>query len=192
MKALFKRAMVALAFLTITYSASAQMFVGGSIGYKYTKAVAAGSKAWAVNLSPETGYIFNETWAVGGRLLYAKSVSKTETPYLSDTKIDVEAFTINPYAVYAPIRYGNFTLCAELGLQFIPRQKSLDFCAYNAYAVPVLSYSFNEHIIFKTTLNCAGVTIGGSSSGDFIFGLAAKGNEAFNLSDLSVGLVYSF
>lgn len=193
MKSLFTKLIVATFFLTISISASAQWYVGGLIGCSYSKSPSTDSKSWAVSFNPETGYVYNEKWTFGGCMEYGKAVSVVDSKYLYEEDIEVNLFKINPYALYTPIRYQNFALCAEIGLEFVPRQSGIDCAMYGAYIKPLLTYSLNENLLLKTELDFAVFSIAGSSSGDFSIGAVAGISDVISLDDdLSIGFIYLF
>ena len=193
MKTFFKRLLVILFFMTLSYAASAQWFVGGSIGGSYSNSKSTNTKAWAVSISPEAGYILNENWAVGGLISYGKTVTKVYSQYLDKTDVDITLFSINPYAIYAPIKFKNFAVCAEMGVTFAPSQTGMNFAAFGAYITPLLTYNINEHIFLKTNLDFAGLSVSGTTNGSFSFGASAGGDNALNLDDgFSIGFVYKF
>ncbi len=193
MKSLIRTIIIASALAMISHAASAQVYAGGSIGGAYSASESTSSKAWAVSVNPEAGYIFNENWAVGGRLNYGKSVSKTDSKYLKETKTDINLFTINPYAVYAPIHFKNFSICAEMGLELAPKQAGVEFTTFGAYITPLLTYSINEHLVLKTELSFAQLAVSGTSNGTFGFAAAVGGDDAINFGeDLSIGFIYVF
>ena len=193
MKTFFKRLLVILFFMTLSYAASAQWFVGGSIGGSYSNSKSTNTKAWAVSISPEAGYILNENWAVGGLISYGKAVTKVYSQYLDKTDVDITLFSINPYAIYAPIKFKNFAVCAEMGVTFAPRQTGINYAAFGAYITPLLTYNINEHIVLKTNLDFAGLSVSGTTNGSFSFGASAGGDNALNLDDgFSIGFVYKF
>lgn len=74
--------------------ASAQVYLGGSIGYTHQKNDD-GAKSDVFNIKPEIGYNFNETWALGGTIGYEwqKNVG--------------DSFIIEPYARYTYFRTEN-------------------------------------------------------------------------------------
>lgn len=193
MKSFIKRLLVISFLLTLSYTASAQIYAGGSIGASYSNSESTRSKAWSINISPEAGYILNDDWAVGALISYGKAMSKVDSQYLHETKVDVTLFSINPYAVYAPVRFNNFAVCAEMGLQFAPRQSGADFATYGAYIIPLLTYSINGHIILKTGLDFARLSVLGTTNGTFSFGASVGGDNALNIDDdLSIGFIYRF
>ena len=110
MKTLFNRLLVISFLMTLSFAASGQWYIGGSIGGTYSNSKSTNTKAWAISINPEAGYIFNENWAVGGLISYGKAVTKVDSQYLDKTDVDINLFSINPYAVYAPIKYKNFAV----------------------------------------------------------------------------------
>ena len=61
MKKIILTALVAVASL----SASAQVYLGGALGFKSTKANSDAKAASVFTLAPEVGYTFNENWEAG-------------------------------------------------------------------------------------------------------------------------------
>ena len=193
MKSFTARLLVIAFLMTISFAASAQIYVGGSIGGSYGKAESTNAKSWAIDISPEVGYVFNENWAAGARISYGKSVQEINSQYLDKKTTDVSLFTINPYAVYAPIKFHNFAVCAEMGASLTPKLSGADYSIYSVYVTPLLTYSVNDHIILKTGLDFAKLSVAGDTNGTFKFGVSAGGENALNLAeDFSIGFVYKF
>ena len=193
MKSFTTRLLVIAFLMTISFAASAQIYVGGSIGGSYAKAESTNAKSWAIDISPEVGYVFNENWAAGARISYGKSVQEINSQYLDQKTTDVSLFTINPYAVYAPIKFHNFAVCAEMGASLTPKLSGAEYSIYSVYVTPLLTYSVNDHIILKTGLDFAKLSVAGDTNGTFKFGVSAGGDDAFNITDdFSIGFVYKF
>ena len=193
MKSFTTRLLVITFLMTISFAASAQIYVGGSIGGSYAKAESTNAKSWAIDISPEVGYVFNENWAAGARISYGKSVQEINSQYLDKKTTDVSLFTINPYAVYAPIKFHNFAVCAEMGASLTPKLSGVNYSLYSIYVTPLLTYSVNDHIILKTGLDFAKLSVAGDTNGTFKFGVSAGGEDAFNITDdFSIGFVYKF
>lgn len=193
MKSFTTRLLVITFLMTISFAASAQIYVGGSIGGSYGKAESTNAKSWAIDISPEVGYVFNENWAAGARISYGKSVQEINSQYLDKKTTDVSLFTINPYAVYAPIKFHNFAVCAEMGASLTPKLSGAEYSIYSVYVTPLLTYSVNDHIILKTGLDFAKLSVAGDTNGTFKFGVSAGGDDAFNITDdFSIGFVYKF
>lgn len=193
MKSFIKRILVISFLFTLSYAASAQIYVGGSIGGSYAKAESTNAKSWAIDISPEVGYIFNENWAAGVYISYGKSVQEINSEYLDNKTTSVSLFTINPYAVYAPIKFHNFAVCAEMGASYTPKLSEANYSFYSLYVTPLLTYSVNDHIILKTGLDFAKLSVSGDTNGTFKFGVSAGGDNAINITDdFSIGFVYKF
>ena len=193
MKSFIKRILVISFLFTLSYAASAQIYVGGSIGGSYAKAESTNAKSWTIDISPEVGYIFNENWAAGVYISYGKSVQEINSEYLDNKTTNVSLFTINPYAVYAPIKFHNFAVCAEMGASYTPKLSGANYSLYSLYVTPLLTYSVNDHIILKTGLDFAKFSVSGDTNGTFKFGVSAGGDNAINITDdFSIGFVYKF
>jgi len=193
MKSFTTRLLVIAFLMTISLAASAQIYVGGSIGGSYVKAESTNAKSWAINISPEVGYIFNENWAAGARITYGKSVQEINSQYLDKKATNVSLFTINPYAVYAPIKFHNFAVCAEMGASYTPKLSEANYSMYSAYITPLLTYSVNDHIILKTGLDFAKFSVSGDTNGTFKFGASVGADDVLSISDnFSIGFVYRF
>ena len=193
MKSFSTQLLVITFLMTISFAASAQVYVGGSIGGSYAKAESTNAKSWAIDISPEVGYIFNENWAAGVYISYGKSVQEINSEYLDNKTTNVSLFTINPYAVYAPIKFHNFAVCAEMGASYTPKLSGAKYSMYSAYITPLLTYSFNDHIILKTGLDFAKLSVSGDTNGTFKFGVSAGADDVLSVSDnFSIGFVYRF
>lgn len=81
-----KKFLVMAIMAVMAVAASAQVYVGGSLGYTHEKKTAGNSDVFT--FAPEVGYNLNQTWAVGGSLNYTW------------TKDVSNSFYINPYARY--------------------------------------------------------------------------------------------
>ena len=193
MKSFTPRILVIAFLMTISFAASAQIYVGGSIGGSYAKVESTNAKSWTIDISPEVGYIFNENWAAGARITYGKSVQEINSQYLDKKTTNVSLFSINPYAVYAPLKFKNFAVCAEMGASFTPKSSGRNYSLYSLYVTPLLTYTVNDHIILKTGLDFAKLSVSGDTNGTFKFGVSAGGDDVLSISDnLSIGFVYRF
>ena len=193
MKSFTTRLLVITFLMTISFAASAQIYVGGSIGGSYAKAESTNAKSWTIDISPEVGYIFNENWAAGVYISYGKSVQEINSEYLDNKTTNVSLFTINPYAVYAPIKFHNFAVCAEMGASYTPKISGAKYSMYSAYITPLLTYSVNDHIILKTGLDFAKLSVSGDTNGTFKFGASVGADDVLSVSDnFSIGFVYRF
>lgn len=193
MNTIFVKSFILSALLMFSIAASAQVYIGGSVGGSYGKDPSASTKSWSASINPEAGYLLNDNWAFGARISYGKSESKVESPYLNKTDTKVSLLTVNPYAAYSAIRFGGFAVWAEAGLQLVPKQNGIAYTKYAAYVSPVLTYDLSRHFLLKTNLNFAGLTLSGNSNGGFAFSGSFGGDDALSFGDdLSIGFVYRF
>ncbi|MBD5201776.1 MAG: porin family protein [Bacteroides sp.] len=81
-----KKFLVMAVMAIMAVAASAQVYVGGSLGYTHQKLDEGNTDVFT--FAPEVGYNLNSTWAVGGSLNYTW------------TKDVSNQFYINPYARY--------------------------------------------------------------------------------------------
>ena len=173
--------------------ASAQVYIGGSLSGSYGNSQKTGVESWAFNIKPEMGYIVNDTWAFGGRVEYGKSVTKTEGLEEDDSVSNINLLTINPYAAYSTLSLGDFAVWLEMGVQFIPKQKTIDYATMAWYLAPVLTYDLNRNFLLKTDLNFARLAWVGTTEGSFVLAgnFGADNIIAFD-EDFSIGFVYRF
>lgn len=185
MKKLLVIAAVALASVT----ASAQVYLGGSLGVDYTKA----DKKTTFTLAPEVGGSLSENWAIGAALNYTLQ---------HQTGTNTNAFTVNPYVRYTFARVADdklgFFVDGGFGLGFGKEkgQSKTDF-VWNIGFKPGISYTFNEHWSVVAHLGWLGYqgvkTYGGAfndEDGKAMF------EEGFGLDwssmNLNFGLYYTF
>ena len=187
MKKFIVRMILTASLMSLSLAASAQVYVGGGLAGGYSSSKNANSTSWNFSVRAEAGYMLHDNWAFGARFSYGKSESRVAEPLFESIDTDVDAFAIRPYAAYCPFRRGDFALWAEFGLVFVPEQGTLHYTTYGAYVGPVLTYNLNEHLILKTNLDFACLSVSGNTRGDFNLNGALGGN-----SDLSIGFVYKF
>lgn len=183
-----------IAFLCMVagaFSASAQWYAGGSVAGAYVKTN--GAEIQAFNLSPETGYIFRNRLAVGGRISWGKSNAAISSPGLEYSNAETRAFTLNPYVGWGLVRFGCFAAWVEGGFHLIPEQKGVGKTTVTIYANPVLTYSLSHHFLLKTGLGFAGLLASTDFDGNYILAGAFGGDNALKIGDdLSIGFVYRF
>lgn len=102
-----KKFLLLTLFCVISIAASAQAYVGGTLGVGVT--AADGESAAAFTVSPEAGYYFNKTWAVGGKIDYS---------YQNAAGSDISLFSILPYVRATFAHAGVFDFFGELNLGY--------------------------------------------------------------------------
>lgn len=106
-----KKLFLFVTLLFVAFAAGAQAYVGGTLGIAVVHASADGESQTnsAFSISPEAGYYFNKTWAVGANLaLQHQNVSDT----------GVTTFSILPYVRANFAQAGIFDFFGELALGY--------------------------------------------------------------------------
>lgn len=150
MKKLFMMA----AFAVASVAASAQVYVGGSVGFGSSKADYDGAKA-ATNFTimPEIGYNLDENWAVGIGIGYSSE---------KEAEVKTEGFTIEPYARYTFAKWNNVGLFVDGLVGYTTSKTTEDDEAdikANTLRIgfrPGISYSPTQKLSLVATLGWAG------------------------------------
>lgn len=137
MKRLFLFALMAV----FAFAMHAQLYVGGSLGFSSTK-IGEASSVNQFALSPEIGYHFNPTWAIG-----------TSVDFVSDLS-DVSSIGISPYvrAVFAKAGAVNFFTDAVVGFGSVKAgEHSETFWGFGLR--PGIMANVSDHVSLVTTMN---------------------------------------
>ncbi|MDR2919167.1 MAG: porin family protein [Tannerella sp.] len=106
-----KKILFTLAIACSSMCISAQMYVGGSLGFNHNNDKESDYKTTSVNILPEVGYAFNDKWSIGTTVGYSKyKVDRTDNYKTSDRR-----FTFSPYARYSFLRKNIFSLFVDGG-----------------------------------------------------------------------------
>ena len=135
MKKIFS--VVALAAITLT--ASAQTWVGGSLGYNYNKTEDADAQN-TLTIAPEIGYDLNETWSIAAAIEYN---------FQKQGDLKTNLFSIKPYARYKFYTVGDVTFFVdgyiEAGFGNVDNGiADADLSAFGLGLTPGLAYGFCE------------------------------------------------
>lgn len=212
-----KKIFLTIALVAMTFSAKAQLFVGGEIGLSTvggsTKTTYNGETMTAKNggnttisIAPELGYQFSEKFLVGASLGVNPTITKTYTGENTVTKTTTVGWSINPYARYRLAALGKFGVWAQGGLSIggIKLDENTSTFAFNIGVLPVLSYSLNEHFTLLTRLNVFSLNFttatqttkfdgGNSKVNTNSFNIGASTNDVIGtLGGITFGCVYSF
>ena len=128
-----KKILLLAVVLFASLNASAQFYVGGSVGFGSVKPVGGGDSEFVFKILPELGYNLNDKWAVGAVLGYQKGLqfSGMNIGTGNNNVIEgvnnlatqanfsqVETFTISPYARYTAIEWDMVNVFFDGGLTF--------------------------------------------------------------------------
>ncbi|MBP5488293.1 MAG: hypothetical protein J6X77_01855 [Bacteroidales bacterium] len=161
-----KKLLLAAAAALMSFTLSAQIFVGGSVVLNSNSTAnnmtnpATTTKISAFTLSPNAGLILSDDLLVGARL----NLMIGNSPAINQTDF---GFGLNPYARYRLLEIGPFAILAEGGINFntvttkvittnVGHQKDTD-TSFGLYAEPVITYPLDDHITLEAALNVARV-----------------------------------
>jgi len=197
MKKLFLLVVVLFASL----NASAQWYVGGSIGFGSVKPINGGDSEFTFKLLPEIGYVMNDQLAFGAVLGYQKGFAapdmslgsgNSNTALAADaiqfqaSASKLEVFTISPYARYTAIQFDKVNVFLDGGLTF---GSVKDTGTYFSLGVrPGLAVKLCDEISFVTHLGFFGFenfSPDGDGKSGSTFGLELANNCSF-------GVYYNF
>ncbi len=216
-----KKIFVTLAAIAaLSFSANAQLFVGGTagLGFDGGKTTLNGTSSdnestLKLTVAPNIGYCFADNFLAGARL--GISYNETTTPALigDDTEVSNFSWAIQPYARYRFGEWNRFGLWSEVNAG-IGRETGKTEVGSNSIendpvlgwavkVLPVLTYSVNDHLTLETSLNFLTLGYEGSYTADadktheiskssLIFG--ANGNDVFGsaIGQIKVGFTYKF
>ena len=191
-----KKIMMTLAAAVVAVSASAQVYLGGTVAFQSSKpntATIFGDKsATRFEINPEVGYNFNDSWAVGVNVGFA-SVKGTWDELGYGAAIDGEkattAFTVAPYARYTYAKLGPVSLFLDGKVSYTTVKDSYNELGVNI--VPGVAFAASDKVSFVAKL---GDGLGWNQA-------KAKGSDVKNnkfgidfdtLTALQFGLYYNF
>lgn len=180
-----KKILLLAVVLFASLNASAQWYIGGSVGFGSVKPAGGDSEA-VFSILPEIGYNLNDKWAVGAIVGYHKG-DGISAAINSNSQINlIEEFIINPYARYSAITWDPVTLFFDGSLAFA---SVIDRGTRFGLGVkPGITIALTDHISFVTHLGFVGFDTfspkggGGSSTS---FGVDFRNNCTF-------GVYYNF
>ena len=149
------------------FSANAQWWAGGSIGYSYSGGVN------SVTFAPEVGYNINDSWTVAGALNF-------------NTRGNDFSFTFTPYARFSFWQSGIVSLFVDGGLCGGVNHDGIGNTSYAVFGLgarPGIALALNEKLCFVTHLGFLGWEMVGNNNS---FGIGIDGNV------VGVGLYYCF
>jgi len=179
-----KKIVMTLAAAFVATAMSAQVYVGGSVGFNaWNSQKNAGDRSETTfKIMPEIGYNINDAWAVG-----------TVIGYESDKWQGVEgvsenAFTIAPYARYTFAKCGKVNFFIDGGVGFTTASKA-DWTELQVGLKPGLAVALSDKVSFVSHFGFFGYDVlnpEGDKNNTSKFGLDLDGNN------LTFGLYLNF
>jgi long-subunit fatty acid transport protein len=214
MKKLVLMAAIALSIA----SASAQIFMGGSVGVNFgssdfgTNIRGISGKNYnkfALNMSPKAGYIINDKLSTGLQLKFASFGDNITNLANAKEKTSASEFGLAPFVRYDALTFGKVKLGLEALLAVSSASSKTKTAGVEANSiistfelgvVPVLSYSLTEKFNLEAYLDFAEFGFAsqttkpnqGASISSTSFGFGVNADEAFTTGNLNIGFVYKF
>ncbi len=167
-----KKLFLMAAFVVASVAASAQVYVGGGIGFNSYKPGYEGAESQtSFSILPEVGYKLDDKMAVGIQLGYLSTENENDLDALgADRASKVEGFTIMPYLRYTFVKWDRVSLFADLGFGYTHSKATLDLgeddgldieasSKVNSWQLgitPGLSIALNDKINFITKVGWLG------------------------------------
>lgn len=176
-----RKIILSLMVMFAAISASAQVYVGGSLAWTHDDA----NDYNSFKLAPEIGYNLNESWAVAVELAYIHG--KFEA---NGTKVKSNSFAIAPYARYIFFKKNIVRLFLDGGLGF-STEKVKKGDSENGFEIgikPGIAINVTEHISLEAKYGFLGYRDKYALAG---YNASVSGLD-FNPNSLSIGIKYEF
>lgn len=171
-----KKIFLTLMVMVAAVAANAQVWVGGSLGFRtWSEAKGIDTKT-QFDIKPEVGYDLSEDWSIAISFGYT-----LQSPEDSDAD-SKSTISVNPYARYKLLKAGNFSLFLDGGLKYESADEAND---WNIAIRPGAAYSINENFSVVAHLGDGLIYRGGDSKSQNGFALDVD-------NGLSFGLYYAF
>lgn len=177
-----KKIFLTLMVMVAAVAANAQVWVGGSLGFRTFDAdEQVNKKQMSFNINPEVGYDLSEDWSI------AIAVGFGMTTYDADNVDNDITVSVNPYARYNVIKAGNFKFFLDGGFKFesIDKNEKEKENNWNIGIKPGVAYSLNENFSIVGHLGDGLIYRGGDNKAENGFALDVA-------NGLSFGVYYAF
>ena len=144
-----KKIMMTLAAAIVAVSASAQVYVGGTVGFLGSKSNADNAKtATQFKINPEVGYNFSDSWAVGVNVGFGSVKGTWAGGYGSavDGEKATTTFTVAPYARFTYAKLGNVSLFLDGKVSYTTVKDSYN--EYGVNIVPGVAFAASDKVSF--------------------------------------------
>ncbi|MBQ4380637.1 MAG: outer membrane beta-barrel protein [Bacteroidaceae bacterium] len=182
MKKVILAALVAVASL----SANAQVWIGGDLGFDFTKADKNSKTVSSILVAPEVGYMFNEKWGIYADINFA-SISKQGPA--ADQTLNSFGFEVAGRYVFAKSGIASFFVDGGVGMDFYNKSRGSKF--YVGFK-PGVKFAASEKIELVAQIGNLGVAFGNEKAQDA--GTANKSEFGLGVHNeaLSLGIAYNF
>ena len=186
-----KKIVLMAAFMVASIAASAQVYVGGSLGLESLKANKDANTTTSFSIQPEIGYNLDENWAVGINLGFASTNDEGYFTVGNATGVKsentVSCFTIAPYARYTFAKTGIASFFVDGGISYTTYGSDAEGSSFGVGFRPGVKLTASKKVDFIAKLGYFGY----QKNDDDLGGGEAIGLNIDN-SSLSFGVLYNF
>ncbi|MBO5185524.1 MAG: outer membrane beta-barrel protein [Prevotella sp.] len=181
-----KKLFLMAAFVVASVAASAQVYVGGSLGFESSKEYKDAETLTSFSIIPEVGYNLSDNLAVGIQLGYA-SQDIMLAGEDEDVKGTASAFSIAPYARYTFAKSGAASFFVDGGIIFTSYGSDADGSNFGVGLRPGIKFAVSDKVdvVAKTGF------LGYSKDNDDLGG-GSKFGLSIDNTDLSLGVFFNF
>ena len=175
-----KKFIAAVAVALCSLTASAQIWVGGSLGFSVTDYQGSSTNLTTLTIAPTIGYKLSEKWELG--------VALEETAIFAGD--NVNAFGIAPFARLNFFNSGKATIFVDGGFSVSTQNYNSSYVktdSHTGFGIgvrPGVKFELSENLALEAKTGYLGVKTVTDSYTKFGLGV--------NNEDLSIGLVYEF
>ena len=177
-----KKILMTMAAMLVTMTMSAQVYVGGEVGFNSVSHD--GNSTTAFTLKPEVGYVLDDNWALGLAFGYSES-GKNSTK--------VKTLSVNPYARFTFAKFDHVNLFLDGGFDFTNVDSKSAGHKTNNFGIgvkPGVAVNLNEKISFVAHCGFLGYK---TSKPDYD---GAKSTDTvgfdFDANNITFGLYFNF
>lgn len=189
MKKIFTLIVMAIAAIA-TPAMAGDWYLGGNVGFMHRESNA--HKINEFSIQPEVGYNFSDRWAVGGQIGYLY-----RNTYNVDPNVNLNLFTINPYARFSYFRTSNnliqLFIDGSVGLGIGSTSaggNSSTACTYEIGLKPGIAVNITDH--FSVVAHLGFVGYHGANNKAKAGGEEEYGGINFHSNNLNFGFYYTF
>jgi hypothetical protein len=175
-----KKILMTLVAVAMATTMNAQWYVGGTVGYNYTKDKNTDVKSNTFVITPELGYNLNEKWAVGMKIGYAYNK-------VDDAKSN--EFVVNPYARYTFVKLDKVNFFVDGGFEY--NYVKVEDDSANGFGIsfkPGVAVNLNEKVSFVAHVGNFGWSSAKAKNAKSVQSV----DLGLNLTSVDFGLYYNF
>ena len=191
--------MMTIAAAFVAVSMSAQVYLGGNIGFNTSTNKGADTKTTQFTIAPEVGMALDDKFGVGIVIDFGYDKTKHD---VAGTETNTTEFGLKPYLRYQALTFGKANIFVDGGVGFnISKTKDMKAgMGLGLFVTPGIAYNISDKWSIVAKLNdmfglgyrkSAIADVPGASDAPSRFGLDLS-TGGFNVGNLTFGVFYNF